>query len=194
MRIDNVTINITNHAQQSPFVRALLSAALSIREEPESPAGVEPEAGADLPKPEVAPKGERYAGICIDESGKPTHHLFLLDIKASKRMTWADARAWAESIGAELPTRSEAALHHPDAGDLFSAGSDVELGGDEGAPQDLKEWLDRAGLKADEEEVGGPQPDGQSIAIERSQPGTRTARGRDKTKAALAAGTAEQGA
>lgn len=90
---------------------------------------------------------------------------------------------------------------HPDAGDLFAAGAhaDVEKDGDdEGAPQDLEDRLDNA------IDGGGPQPDGswpfprrdnnsmeappQSVTSERAgttrgPAGSRTARGREKTKA-----------
>lgn len=60
--------------------------------------------------PELAP-GERYAGIVIDlDNGQPTHHLVLLPAQPAERLTWDEAMAWAASIGAELPTRQEAAL------------------------------------------------------------------------------------
>ena len=60
--------------------------------------------------PALAP-GERYAGIVIDpDNGQPTHHLVLLPEQPADRLTWDEAIAWAASIGAELPTRQEAAL------------------------------------------------------------------------------------
>jgi len=63
---------------------------------------------------------------------------------------------------------------HPDAGDLFAAGANVEKDGDdEGAPQDLEDRLEGA-LDA--------------AQTTRSPAGSRTARGREKTAAALAAG------
>ena len=54
--------------------------------------------------------GERYAGIALDASGTPTHHVVLLPDQPAKSLTWDDAIAWAASIDAELPTRQEAAL------------------------------------------------------------------------------------
>lgn len=53
--------------------------------------------------------GERYAGIVLDANGKPSHHLILLP-GYSNRASWADKKAWAESIGGELPTRREQSL------------------------------------------------------------------------------------
>jgi hypothetical protein len=71
-----------------------------------------------LPSAPAAQPGERYAGIAF-EDGKPSHHLFLLDQKVDKRMTWDAADAWAKSIGAELPTRFEAALLYANLRDQF---------------------------------------------------------------------------
>jgi len=53
---------------------------------------------------------ERYAGIALDATGKPTHHLILLPQQPDTRLTWDEAIAWAASIGVELPTRQESAL------------------------------------------------------------------------------------
>lgn len=53
--------------------------------------------------------GERYAGIVLDDNGKPSHHLILLP-GDSERASWTDQKAWAESIGGELPTRREQSL------------------------------------------------------------------------------------
>lgn len=63
-----------------------------------------------LPAPAEARTGEHYAGIVLDESGKPAHHLFLLDVRPEKKLTWSSAKEWAESVEASLPTRFEAAL------------------------------------------------------------------------------------
>lgn len=57
---------------------------------------------------ELAP-GERYAGIVLDDDGEPSHHLILLP-GDSNRASWADQKAWAESIGGELPTQLEQSL------------------------------------------------------------------------------------
>lgn len=58
-------------------------------------------------KPKLA-KGELYAGLATDPEGKSVHHLILLPGDVEKN--WADAKAWAASIGGELPTRTEALL------------------------------------------------------------------------------------
>ena len=63
--------------------------------------------------------GERYAGIALDATGKPTHHVVLLPEQPAERLSWDDAIAWAASIGAELPTRQEAALLFANAKDAF---------------------------------------------------------------------------
>ena len=63
--------------------------------------------------------GERYAGIALDASGKPTHHVVLLPEQPAERLSWDEAMAWAASIGAELPTRQEAALLFANAKDAF---------------------------------------------------------------------------
>lgn len=99
---------------------------------------------------------------------------------------------------------------HPDATDLFSAGQDdpegadseggdldVEAGGDDGAPLDLEDRLDGALAKADGEDSWPfPKQPPQSVTTEvttRSPAGSRTARGREKTKAAIEAGKAAAG-
>lgn len=75
--------------------------------------------------PHLAPcplaTGERYAGIALDATGKPTHHVVLLPEQPAERLSWDDAIAWAASIGAELPTRQEAALLFANAKDAFGA-------------------------------------------------------------------------
>ena len=65
-------------------------------------------------------EGERYAGIVIDSAtGQPTHHLILIPQQPETRLTWDEAIVWAASIGAELPTRQEAALLFANAKDAF---------------------------------------------------------------------------
>lgn len=54
-------------------------------------------------------KGEHYAGICLGEDGKPSHHLILLQGEAES-VTWEQAKAWAKKAGGELPTRQEQSL------------------------------------------------------------------------------------
>jgi hypothetical protein len=52
---------------------------------------------------------EHYAGIVLDDAGKPSHHLVLLPGDKGD-LTWPQAVAWAEERGASLPTREEQAL------------------------------------------------------------------------------------
>jgi len=67
-------------------------------------------------------EGERYAGIVIDSAtGQPTHHLILIPQQPETRLTRDEAIAWAASIGAELPTRQEAALLFANAKDAFES-------------------------------------------------------------------------
>ena len=54
--------------------------------------------------------GERYAGPVLDAEGRTVHHLVLLPDWPEQRLHWKDAKAWAESVGGELPTRQEQAL------------------------------------------------------------------------------------
>ncbi len=53
--------------------------------------------------------GELYAGIVLDDDGKPSHHLILLPGEATD-ISWQDARDWAAELGGELPTRREQSL------------------------------------------------------------------------------------
>ena len=54
-------------------------------------------------------QGERYAGLILNEHGKPSHHLVLLPGEAEDQ-TWEQAKAWAAEQGGELPTRAEQSL------------------------------------------------------------------------------------
>jgi hypothetical protein len=53
-------------------------------------------------------EGEIYAGLILNDDATPSHHLVLLpgDTTAS----WDDAKAWAQGLGGELPTRREQSL------------------------------------------------------------------------------------
>ena len=55
-------------------------------------------------------EGEIYAGLILGKNGVPDYHLFLRPEKPEKTLSWADAMAWAKSIGYELPTRRDARL------------------------------------------------------------------------------------
>lgn len=60
-------------------------------------------------------EGEIYAGILLNESGAPQHHLILLP-GDNNEANWQTQTDWAKSIGGELPTRAEleALLHDYD--------------------------------------------------------------------------------
>ncbi len=54
--------------------------------------------------------GEHYAGLVLDRNtGQPLHHLILLPQQGTD-LEWASAKAWAEEVGGDLPTRQEQAL------------------------------------------------------------------------------------
>jgi len=72
-----------------------------------------------LPAVPTAQADERYAGIAFDESGQPSHHLFLLDAKPPEDLDWQAAKDWAKSIDASLPTRFEAALLYANLREQF---------------------------------------------------------------------------
>lgn len=58
---------------------------------------------------ELAP-GERYSGAVLDETGQVLHHLILLPARPDVRLNWDDAKAWATSVGGDLPSPQEQAL------------------------------------------------------------------------------------
>ncbi len=80
---------------------------------------------------------------------------------------------------------------HPDATDLFAAGEDHEGEVEELQDEDGNEESLAGGEAWPFPRNGVAEAPPQSVTIERSQPGTRTARGREKTKAALADGAAQ---
>lgn len=58
---------------------------------------------------ELAP-GERYSGAVLDNTGQVLHHLILLPARPDVRKNWDDAKAWAASVGADLPSPQEQSL------------------------------------------------------------------------------------
>jgi len=62
-------------------------------------------------------KGEKWRGIVLDKQGKPSHHLILLPARFKGSGDHAAVLAWAEKIGADLPTKPEGAL-------LYAANAD----------------------------------------------------------------------
>ncbi|AIS96241.1 hypothetical protein BTHA_2719 [Burkholderia thailandensis MSMB59] len=67
--------------------------------------------------PELA-EGELYAGILIGKDGAASQHIILLP-GAADEVNWDDAKAWAASIGGELPTRREQALLYANLPEQF---------------------------------------------------------------------------
>ena len=54
--------------------------------------------------------GEHYAGAVLDADGNHLRDLILLPQRHGERLTWDDAKKWAEEVGGELPTLQEQAL------------------------------------------------------------------------------------
>lgn len=54
-------------------------------------------------------EGEIYAGILLNESGAPQHHLILLP-GDNNDANWQTQTDWAKSIDGDLPTRAEQSL------------------------------------------------------------------------------------
>jgi hypothetical protein len=68
---------------------------------------------ANLPAvPGTTFEGGIYAGVTSGLDGYPVGHLVLLPDKPANLMNWANAKAWAEGLGAgaRLPSRAESAL------------------------------------------------------------------------------------
>lgn len=63
--------------------------------------------------------GEHYAGLIVGKDGEPSYHLILRPGQIEKT-TWADAKAWAEQQGGELPTRREQSLLYANLKDQFN--------------------------------------------------------------------------
>ena len=53
--------------------------------------------------------GERYAGLMLDVTGAPSHHLVLMSARG-EGLTWDAALAFASKAGGDLPTRREQSL------------------------------------------------------------------------------------
>ncbi len=63
-------------------------------------------------------RGERYAGVLLNEDGTPSHHLVLLPGDAED-VTWQAALDWAKQAGGELPSRREQSLLFANAKSAF---------------------------------------------------------------------------
>lgn len=115
MHVENMTIHISGEV---PAALARLLAEATT-------------AASDLKEPATLPRiGEAwpgvdgvYAGIARGENGEADHHLVLLHAKPSSTLAWEPAKAWASSIGGELPTRFESALLYANVRDQFDTSS-----------------------------------------------------------------------
>ncbi len=58
---------------------------------------------------ELAP-GERYSGAVLDSTGLVLHHLILLPARPDTRKNWDESKAWAASVGGDLPSPQEQSL------------------------------------------------------------------------------------
>ena len=62
--------------------------------------------------------GEEYAGLILGKDGSKDYHLILLPDQAND-VSWADAMAWAKTVGGRLPTRREQSLLFANLKDQF---------------------------------------------------------------------------
>jgi hypothetical protein len=67
-------------------------------------------------------EGSKYAGIAAGQDSQPDYHLILLADKPAGELNWKDAIAWAEKLGATLPTRDESALLYAHLRGEFESG------------------------------------------------------------------------
>ena len=103
-------------------------------------------------------QGGTYIGISSAEGGMPAHHLVALDITPSKRLTWAAAKKWADSLGdgARLPTQLEAMLAWTTSRDAFENGwywTGTQLSRNDAFVQDFEGGFSYWGFKGNEHRV-----------------------------------------
>lgn len=96
----------------TPRSQELLNTLMRWRDQP-APQQQQP-AMASSPLPAIGQpfQGGIFAGVSRGEDGQPDAPLILLPDRPKVKLTWADAKAWAEGLGdgARLPTRFESAL------------------------------------------------------------------------------------
>lgn len=63
-----------------------------------------------LPKIHSQFAGGEVMGVVMGENGAPDYLLIDLGVEPEKDVTWEEAKAWAASVGGELPTRREQAI------------------------------------------------------------------------------------
>ena len=64
--------------------------------------------------------GEEYAGVIVGKDGECCYHLILLPDDKDD-LNWEAAKAWAASVGGELPNRREQALLYANLKDQFQS-------------------------------------------------------------------------
>jgi hypothetical protein len=67
-------------------------------------------------------EGAIYAGVAAGASTDSDYHLVLLADKPTGELNWKDALAWAEKLGAAVPTRDESALLYAHLRTQFEGG------------------------------------------------------------------------
>lgn len=63
-----------------------------------------------LPRIHSTFAGGKVMGVVVGEKGAPDYLLIDLGVEPEKDLTWDEAKAWAASVGGELPTRREQAV------------------------------------------------------------------------------------
>lgn len=63
-----------------------------------------------LPRMHSTYAGATVMGVMAGENGQPDYLLLDLGVEPEKDVTWDEAKAWAASVGGELPTRREQAM------------------------------------------------------------------------------------
>lgn len=69
-------------------------------------------AAATIPLPRIHSTyaGGEVMGVVMGENGRPDYLLIDLGLEPKNDVTWDEAKAWAASVGGDLPTRREQAV------------------------------------------------------------------------------------
>ena len=69
-------------------------------------------AAATIPLPRIHSTyaGGEVMGVVMGENGQPDYLLIDLGVEPKADVTWDEAKAWAASVGGDLPTRREQAV------------------------------------------------------------------------------------
>lgn len=63
-----------------------------------------------LPRIHSTYAGGEIMGVVMGENGQPDYLLIDLGLEPKNDVTWDEAKAWASSVGGDLPTRREQAV------------------------------------------------------------------------------------